>query len=378
MADGNGGARDPHLDHDLEIVASLLDRDLAGFDRAVAERQVGSCAPCAALLADLRSLASRTADVPTPARSRDFRLTAADAAGLREPLAAGARLTHEMTDTRNHPTHDTLLVASLADRTLSAADRERAEALVASCDRCTRLHTDLVAIRAATQAMPTPARPHDYQLTAADAARLRPSGWRRWVAAIGSGRDAVTRPLAIGLTTLGLAGLIAATVPSMLTGMPGLGGSAAALAPASAPAAADGARTQDTTALGPVAAPSPAASAAAMPVQPVAGASGASSQAPNYVANAGPSPTEARAAAGPSDGTQTDRSGNAESGSGKTVTGAAVPSGQATPSSNGLHAQSVSRSNVEGLSPLVLVSGALLLLGLALFVIRLASRRMSD
>jgi hypothetical protein len=195
------GGRDPHADHDLEIVASLLDRDLAEFDRAVAERQVAECRSCAALIADLRSLASQTAATPTPARPRDFRLTAADAARLREPVAAGARLTHEMTDTRNHPTHDTLLVASLADRTLSAADRERAEALVASCDRCARLRTDLVAIRAATLEMPTPARRHDYQLTAADAARLRPSGWRRWIAAIGSGREAVTRPLAIGLTT---------------------------------------------------------------------------------------------------------------------------------------------------------------------------------
>jgi hypothetical protein len=372
VVDGNGNARDPHLDHDLEIVASLLDRDLAGFDRAAAERQVEACASCSALLADLRSLASRTADVQTPARPRDFRLTAADAARLREPVAAGARLTLEMNDTRNHPTHDTLLVASLADRTLSSADRERAEALVARCDGCARLHTDLVAIRAATQAMPTPVRPHDYQLTSADAARLRPSGWRRWIATIGSGREAVTRPLAIGLTTLGLAGLLAATVPSMLTGMPGLGGSSAA---ASAPAAAaDGARTQDTTALGPAAAPSAAASAAAAPVQPIAG----SSAAPAFGAIASPSPTEVRAAAGSSDRIATDQYGSPASGSGKTVTGAAIPSGEGTPATTDVGVLAARNSKVGGPSPLVLVSAALLFLGLVLFVLRSVSRRLSD
>jgi len=36
VVDGNG-ARDPHADHDLEIVASLLDRDIVGFDRVVGE-----------------------------------------------------------------------------------------------------------------------------------------------------------------------------------------------------------------------------------------------------------------------------------------------------------------------------------------------------
>ena len=72
-----------------------------------------------------------------------------------------------------------MLVASLADRSLAASEREAAEALVASCGLCAALHADLLALRAATRAMPTPARPRDYTLTPADAARLRPAGWRR-------------------------------------------------------------------------------------------------------------------------------------------------------------------------------------------------------
>ena len=87
---------------------------------------------------------------------------------------------------------------------------------------------DLVAIRTATVTLPTPPRVDDYQLTPEDAARLRPGGWRRLVAAIGSSRAAFTRPLGVGLTTLGLAGLLVATVPSVLTGTTALGPTAGA------------------------------------------------------------------------------------------------------------------------------------------------------
>ncbi|MGK2849830.1 MAG: hypothetical protein ACSLFN_02815, partial [Candidatus Limnocylindrales bacterium] len=40
----------------------------------------------------------------------------------------------------------------------------------------------------------------------------------RWLRRIGSSRDTLTRPLAIGFTTLGLAGLLVATVPGALPG----------------------------------------------------------------------------------------------------------------------------------------------------------------
>jgi len=251
-ARGSGGA---HSEHDLEVVASLLDADLTGSERAAAVRQVAECADCATLEADLRALASATVALPTPARARDFRLTGADAAALRdpviaagagavvEPVAAATRLTPDMPDTAAHRTHDSLLVAALAYRTVAGSDRARAEALVATCGLCAALLDDLVAIRTATVTLPTPPRFDDYQLTPDDAARLRPGGWRRLVAAIGSGRAAFTRPLAVGLTTLGLAGLLVATVPSVLTGTTALGPTAGA---ASAPQANEGAKDSST------------------------------------------------------------------------------------------------------------------------------------
>ena len=104
-----------------------------------------------------------------------------------------------------------MLVASLADHSLAAVERAAAEALVATCGPCADLFTDLEALRVATQAQPVPARPRDFRLTADDAVRMRPGGWRRFVAAFGSSRDMLSRPLAAGLTTIGLAGLLVAT-----------------------------------------------------------------------------------------------------------------------------------------------------------------------
>ena len=85
-----------------------------------------------------------------------------------------------------------------------------------------------MALAAAVPTAALPARPRDYTLSDADAARLRPAGWRRWLAAIGTSRDAVTRPLAVGLTTLGLAGLLVATVPGALPSAGSAGAAAAA------------------------------------------------------------------------------------------------------------------------------------------------------
>ena len=218
--------RDPHAEHDPLIVAALLDRDLEGEERAIAEARIASCASCAALHADLVALSVATSTQPTPARPRAFTLTAADAARLAtdaagEPGSTMPRLTGVMTDpftSSDHASHDTILVASLADHSLPASERTAAEALVAACSQCADLHADLLALRAATRAMPTPARPTDYTLTPRDAVRLRSGGWRRFVAILGTSRDALSRPLAVGLTTLGLAGLLVATLPSFSMG----------------------------------------------------------------------------------------------------------------------------------------------------------------
>jgi hypothetical protein len=121
----------------------------------------------------------------------------------------------------DHAAHDLLLVAEAADRT------GRLPATLAACPDCRALHAELIAIGAALPTAALPTRPRAYTLTPADAARLRPPIWRRWLAAVGTSRDAVTRPLALGFTTIGLAGLLVATVPGALT----MGGSTAGAAP---------------------------------------------------------------------------------------------------------------------------------------------------
>jgi anti-sigma factor RsiW len=115
--------------------------------------------------------------------------------------------------TPKHEAHDRLLIASLVDRSISDTERALAEAQLAACAACAQLHEELVALATATRELPVAARKRDFTLTPADAARLRVSGWRRLIAAIGSTRDVFSRPLAIGLTTLGLAGLLVSSVP---------------------------------------------------------------------------------------------------------------------------------------------------------------------
>ncbi|MBI3748097.1 MAG: hypothetical protein HY262_04525 [Chloroflexi bacterium] len=136
-----------------------------------------------------------------------------------EPHDAATRLTGEMqVPDADHRAHDPMLVAGLLDRSSAESERGRAEVLVASCSECAALHRDLVTLVEATRALPAPRRTRDFTISVQDAARLRPSGWRRVVAVFGSTRDAFSRPLAIGLTTIGLAGLLVTTVPGALPG----------------------------------------------------------------------------------------------------------------------------------------------------------------
>jgi hypothetical protein len=125
-----------------------------------------------------------------------------------------------------HAAHDLTTVAALAgrardlDETTAAVARQQ----VASCSACADVLADLVALQTSLPTTSTPARPRDFRLTPADAARLQRTGWRRLVGFFGSPRDGFSRPLAIGFTTLGLAGLLVATVPSMF--IAGSGGAA--------------------------------------------------------------------------------------------------------------------------------------------------------
>ena len=130
-----------------------------------------------------------------------------------------------LTPTLDHTSHDLIAIAALAGRDPDLSDTQAAaaRALLAACTECARLHADLLALALALPVATTPARPRDFTLTMADAERLRLRGLRRWLTLVGTSRDTITRPLAIGFTTLGLAGLLVATVPGAL---PGSGASA--------------------------------------------------------------------------------------------------------------------------------------------------------
>jgi hypothetical protein len=219
------GNPDRHDERHELLVAALLDRDLSDHDRAGGAELVGTCSTCAALVADMAALSVAIRALPTAARSRDFKLTAGDAVRLGpiaapdgEPRGAVSRLTGDMhVPNADHARHDQQIVASLLDRSTGGAERDRAEALVSSCRDCADLHRDLLSLREATRSLPTAPRPRDFTLSSEAAARLRRTGWRGLIAAFGSTRDAFSRPLAIGLTTLGLAGLLVTTIPGALS-----------------------------------------------------------------------------------------------------------------------------------------------------------------
>ena len=114
----------------------------------------------------------------------------------------------------SHAAHDTLLIAALAADDLTAAARSDAEARRTACPECAALYADLVAIAAATKALPAPARPRSFTLAPEQAARLAPSPWRRLVAGIGN-PTGFARPLAATFTTLGIAGLLLTALPAV-------------------------------------------------------------------------------------------------------------------------------------------------------------------
>jgi hypothetical protein len=73
----------PHLDHDPSLVAAYAAGDATGRELADAEALVADCAECAALHQDLRAIMVALPAVAAPVRTRDFRITAEQAAALR-------------------------------------------------------------------------------------------------------------------------------------------------------------------------------------------------------------------------------------------------------------------------------------------------------
>ena len=231
-----------------------------------------------------------------------------------------------------HAVHDLTLIAAMAARTPDLTEVQTAAAhdLLAACDACTSLLADLVAIQTVLPTTSTPTRPRDFTLTAGDAARLRRDGWRRFLGLIGSARDNVTRPLAVGFTSLGVAGLLLAGLSTFY-----IGGS-----------------TQATlsTVGGPVQQAAPAASGA-----PAAGGAPAASE-------------PAREAYG------TDRMNmSVDPAASDTLDGGVFVGSGDIAGEGGLMSL---RDDASGLSVMFVVAGTLLLVGLGLFALRWSARRL--
>ena len=128
-----------------------------------------------------------------------------------------------MADRGSHARHDRFAIAD-------AVAVGMIPTTIASCPSCGALHADLLAIRAAIRYAWVPGRPRDFLLSLDDADRLRPGRLRRLLGAIGTSRDAFTRPLALSLTGLGLSGLLLTAIPAGTFGG-ATGGQAASVTP---------------------------------------------------------------------------------------------------------------------------------------------------
>jgi hypothetical protein len=275
-----------------------------------------------------------------------------------------------------HEQHDQILVVSFASGDLAPDDRDRdratAQALIDSCTECAALHDDVVAIARATRALPPAVRTHDFRLTPEQASKLRPTGWRRFVAGLSAPGSIFSRQLGLGLATLGVAGLLLSSAPSIQLGM---GGSAAASAAPSAPAAAAPAPEDVRGAAQNAAEASAAASAPA------------ASAAPVFIGNAGgPEPS-------PSGGYDTSAS-QSDHGGTTTALGGSVPKATALPTvrlpepaptadrnallpENPAASPPASGESGTGPSGLVIVSTLFLGAGVLVLVLRSISRRVA-
>jgi hypothetical protein len=284
--------------------------------------------------------------------------------------------------------HDPLLIAAFAAGDAQAADLERAQLLVATCEECAALHHDLRSIAAAMPAVPAPVRRRDFRLSPEQAQELRPSGWRRLLAPLAGPRFTFAAPLGGSLAALGLAGILvagAASTPIAGTGA-GAGGGAGNEGTANAAASIGAEQNQPAAAAG--------LASAAPDTKPLAGsASAAASSGDAYLAvpapaaSAGAAPPAAagglsgpggEAGTGPA-ASQTTRSAE---GAG-TVSSAASPglgAEQDVPSAAAiagpLDVSTAAPAPAAGLPPAVAVASVVLLLvGLVLLGLRVVATR---
>jgi hypothetical protein len=245
-----------------------------------------------------------------------------------------------------HAAEHALAIAALQAGDLAGPELARAEDLRKSCPACAALYADLGTLRSAVRALPPSPRRRDYRLTEADAARLQPTGWRRFVGWLAAPRSSV-RPLATSLATLGLAGLLLTSIPGLT-----LFGSAAAT---SAPAY--------LVTMGPADAEL-ATGAPAEPPQP--GTVAAPTRAP--AASAAPANAPEGPAAEPSPGGQVAGAGQ----EGSSATRSAAPDES---SRNAAGKGQLADQEPSGPSLVALASVVLLIAGLGLFAGRWAARR---
>ena len=248
---------------------------------------------------------------------------------------------HEQPSPSDHAQHDLLVVAAFADRGATGEEADLARAQIAGCGECAALHADLVSLATATRQLPAVERPRDFRLRPVDAQRLRPNLVRRLLGSFGTPRDGFSRPLAAGLTTLGLAGLMLGILPGTLSlgGVTSSGGAPASSAMeqtldagASAPAAGEPA----------VEAPAPAGAEATDPRQQYTDGDRAAAD------NARP------LGVGELQG---------EDGGGPVMIASAPED------------FTVVADDSTGVSQLIVISGTLLIIGLGLFALRWTSRR---
>jgi hypothetical protein len=277
-----------------------------------------------------------------------------------EPDRPSARQSGEMTSSHREPgpaaheTHDQVLIAARAAGDLAGRDLERAEELLATCALCRSLHDELVVITAASRSLPAPSRPPglDFRLSPAQASRLAAGGWwRRLLRPFGS-TAASLRPMAAALTTLGLAGLLLASLPNLQLGAGGAAGILSTVgASVSGSASGAAAASSDPRIVGPASLPTPAPTTARADVDTAGGASPAAPSAGTVDAGEPAGPATPRAS-----------SGDAYEG-----VVASPPGGKSTVAES---------PGSSGPTPLVLVSLILLGAGLGLFALRLAARRL--
>jgi hypothetical protein len=267
-------------------------------------------------------------------------------------------------DAGSHDTHDRLLVAAAAAGDLAGPELAGSETLLATCPDCRALHAELLAIAATTRHLPAPARPPtmDFRITPDRAAELARGGlWRRLLRPFGRPGRGTVRPLAAAFTTLGLAGLMLAALPSIQLGGSSAGASAGAYVntaldsgmPEQAPAATAGPEIE-----------SPRDAAGGVPASGDTAAERTTGELFGSLAQPLPSTY--------ADGTLPSFTSNTK-GSG---TATAPPTATAAPAPAGDRLAFAVSDGSGGPSPLVLLSLGLLAIGLGLFLLRRLALRL--